>query len=230
MNDVESELFELADKNYLQFHKKILNDDMPIIGIRVPEVKNYAKKLSKENSLDYWLKSIKEDYYEEILLKGILIGLYKNLSIDELKRYIDYYVPKIRNWALCDTFCSGLKITNKYKKDVWKIIKNYLKSDKEFEVRFSLVMILNYYIDEEYLNDIFKIINNVKVDAYYTKMGNAWLISYCFIKFYDETYEFYKNNCTVDNWTYNKGIQKAIESYRLTDEQKNNLKKMKRVT
>lgn len=227
MNNVESELFNFADGDYLKFHKKILNDEMPIIGIRLPRLKEYAKKISKENSIDYWLKNIKEDYYEEILLKGILIGLYKNLSIDELNKYIDYYVPKIRNWALCDTFCSGLKITKKYKKEIWKTLQKYLKSSKEFDVRFALVMILNYYIDEEYLNEIFEIINNVKVDAYYTKMGNAWLISYCFIKYYDETLNFYKTDCHIDEWTYNKGIQKALESYRLTDEQKDTLKKMK---
>lgn len=227
-NKVREDFYEMADNDYAIFHKRIVNDDINIIGVRLPILREYAKKLSNENSLDYWLKYIEEDYYEEILIKGILIGLYKKLSFEELNGYIRYYVQKITNWALCDTFCSGLKITKKYKTEIWNIIKEYLKSEKEFEVRFALVMILNYYIEDEYIEDIFKIINKVKLDKYYTKMANAWLISYCFIKEYDKTIEFYKTKCKIDVWTYNKGIQKALESYRLTDEQKEELKEMRK--
>ncbi|MBQ9314802.1 MAG: DNA alkylation repair protein [Clostridia bacterium] len=227
-NKIEKELFKMADETYAEFHRGIVNDDIPIIGVRLPKLREYAKSLSKKDTLEFLLENIKEDYYEEILLKGILIGLYPKLSFEEVKKYIQYYVPKIRNWALCDSFCSSLKITKKYKSEIWKTIEGYLKSSKEFDVRFALVMILNYYIEDEYIKDIFKIINHVTVDEYYTKMANAWLISYCFIKYYDETLEFYQNNCQIDTWTYHKGIQKAIESYRLTKEQKDELKKLRK--
>lgn len=226
---MEDELLKMQDLKYREFHKKILGDNnIALIGIRVPILKEYAKKISKENELEFWLNNIEENYYEEIMLKGLIIGDYKNLTYNELERYIRYYVPKISNWALCDTFCSNLKITRKYKEEMWNLINEYLKSRKEFEVRFALVMILNYYITDDYINQIFNIVNEVMLDEYYVKMANAWLISYCFIKYFEKTKEFYKKDCKIDVWTYNKGIQKSIESYRLTNEQKNELRKLKK--
>ena len=226
---VEKDLIEMKDLEYKEFHKRILNDEnAKLIGIRLPKLREYAKKTKKEYGLQFLLDNINENYYEEIMLKGILIGEYKNLDIKDIEKYIKYYVPKISNWAICDTFCSGLKITKRYKDEIWKIIKKYLQSNEEFGVRFALVMILNYYITDEFIYEIFDIINNVKIDKYYTKMANAWLISYCVIKYYDKTLNFLKNECIIDTWTYNKGIQKSIESYRLTKEQKEELKKLKK--
>ena len=226
--NIEKELMEMADEAYLKFQQKLLNDKRRIIGIRIPLLRQYAKKLKDENSLEYWLKRIPENYYDEVLLKGVLIGLYPQMTLQEVKQYIAYYVPKITNWSLCDTFCSGLKITKKYLEDIWRVITPYLKSSKEFEVRFALVMILNYYIQEERLEEIFRIIASVKLEDYYAKMANAWLISYCFIKYYSKTLAFYQTNNTIDEWTYNKGIQKAIESYRLTEQQKKVLRNLKK--
>ena len=227
--EIEKDLLELADEKYKNFHKKILNDDKAnVIGVRLPELRNMAKRLKKENTLEYLLNNINENYYEELMLKAILIGEYRKLNWDELEKYIRYFVPKITNWALCDTFCSGLKICKQFKKEMWKLINEYLKSTKEFEVRFALVMILNYFIEDEYIDEIYKIINNVRLTEYYVKMANAWLISYCAIKYYDRTYDFLKKECKIDNWTYNKGIQKSIESFRLTKEQKENLKLLRK--
>ena len=227
-NKIEKELMEMRDEKYLAFHQRLLNDDIKIIGVRLPSLRAYAKKLSKESTLEFWIRNIKDDYYEEILLKGLLIGLYKNLTFKQLEKYIQYYVSKITNWALCDTFCSSLKITKKYKDEIWNLIQVYLKSNQEFEVRFALVMILNYYIDDEHIQDIFTMINHVKLDKYYTQMANAWLISYCFIKYYEQTLKFYQTNCKIDDWTYHKGIQKAMESYRLSAAQKEKLKSLRK--
>lgn len=231
--EVESKLLELADKEYLEFNQKLnkeeyLKNSKEQIGIRIPKLREYSKKLSKEHELDYLLENINENYYEEIMLKGFIIGQYKKLEWEELEKYISYFVPKISDWALCDTFCSSLKITKKYEKEIWNILPKYLKSTNEFDVRFALVMILGYYIKDEYIDKIYEIINNVKLDKYYVKMANAWLISYCIIEYYDKTVDFLKNKCTVDKWTYNKGIQKGVESFRLIKEQKEQLKQMKR--
>ena len=136
-------------------------------------------------------------------------------------------MPKIYNWGVCDTFCAGLKITRKYKKEMWDFIQKYLKSNKEFEIRFGVVMLLNYYIEEDYLEKDFKIFDKIKHDGYYVKMAVAWAISFCLIKFYDETVEYLKR-ANLDDWTYNKAIQKAIESYRISDTQKDDLRKMKK--
>ena len=102
-----------------------------------------------------------------------------------------------------------------------------MKSDKEFEIRFAIVMILDYYIDEEYLKEDFKIFDNIKHEGYYVKMAVAWAISICLIKYYEDTVKYLKKS-KIDNWTYNKAIQKAIESYRISDSQKEILRKMKK--
>lgn len=227
--NVKKDLKELVDLKYQEFHSNLCPGTDNILGIRVPVLRNYAKELSKQDSLDDLLHNIEDEYYEEIMLKGMLIGLAKNLEWKELENYIKKFVPKIDNWAICDVFCAGLKITKKYKKEMFSLLKGYLKSDKEFEVRFAVVMILDYYIETEYLEEDFQIFDKIKLDAYYVKMAVAWAISICFIKFYDKTLTYLKNNDKLDNWTYNKGIQKALESYRITEEQKEELRIWKKV-
>ena len=226
--EVKKKLLEHADEGYIEFSKNlgVGNAESKRIGVRIPILRKYAKELSKKYDLNFLIKNIDEEYYEELLLKGILIGEYSKLNWEELEKYIRYYVPKIYDWSLCDTFCSSLKISKKYLKKMWFLIQEYLKSNEEFEVRFALVMILNYYINDEYIEEIYKIVNNVTLDKYYVKMANAWLISYCVIKQYDKTLDFLKNNCKIDEWTYKKGIQKSLESYRVSEDCENELRKL----
>lgn len=224
--EIKQKLFELADEKYKQFHSNLCPGTDNILGVRIPILRNYAKKLIKQYKLDELLKNIDNEYYEEIMLQGMLIGLSKN-DIDIILKYIKDFVPKIDNWAICDVFCAGLKLTKKYKNEMWKFVCNYLESDNEFEVRFSLVMILGYYIEEQYLSMDFKIFDNITHTGYYVQMANAWAISLCLIKYYDETLQYLKN-CKLDKFTYNKALQKAIESFRITDKQKDELRKMKR--
>lgn len=226
--NIKKDLINLADSKYKKFHSNLCPGTNNILGVRVPVLRNYAKEISKDNNLEELLKMIDDEYYEEIMLQGMLIGLEKNISFEKLEQYIKAFVPKIDNWAVCDVFCAGLKITKKYKKEMNILIKEYLKSNKEFEIRFAIVMILDYYIEDTYLEEDFEIFNKVKSDQYYVKMAVAWAISICLIKYYNKTYEYLKNNKSLDMWTYNKAIQKAIESYRITNEQKEKLRKMKK--
>lgn len=229
--DIEKQLIEFSDTDFLEFSKGtgIANgESKEALGIRIPILRKFAKDLIKKYELDYLLKNINENYYEEVMLKGMLIALKKDLSWNQLEGYILYYVPKITDWALCDTFCSSLKLSKKYLEEIWELIKKYLESDKEFEVRFALVMILNYFLLDQYINDVFKIINKIKLDKYYVKMANAWLVSYCAIRYFDMTYDFLKEESKLDVWTHNKGIQKSTESFRLNKEQKEKLRGLKR--
>ncbi len=226
--EIEKNLFELSDEKYKKFHSSLCPGIENIIGIKVPILRNYAKKIIKIYSIEELLTYIEDNYYEKIMLKGMLIGL-SNESIGTILEYIKNFVSKINSWAICDTFCSGLKITKKYKKEIWKLIIKYSKSNKEYEIRFAVVMILNYYINEEYLEKDFEIFNSINNDGYYVKMAVAWAISVALIKFYNNTVK-YLENCKLDYFTYNKAIQKAIESYRITDNQKQSLKEMKKRT
>ena len=224
--NIKEDIIKLVDYRYKEFHSKLCPGINNILGVRVSVLRNYAKEIRKDSSLEKLLKIIDDEYYEEIMLQGMLIGLEKDISFEKLEEYIKLFVPKINNWAICDNFCAGLKITKKYKKEMWNFIQKYLKSDKEFEIRFAVVMILDYYIDEEYLKEDFKIFDDIKHEGYYVKMAVAWAISVCLIKYYEDTIEYLKTS-KIDNWTYNKAIQKAIESYRISDKKKQELRKMK---
>lgn len=224
---IKNKLFELADEKYKEFHGRLCPGVNNIIGIRVPVLRCYAKELMKKSSLKELWNQIDEEYYEEIMLKGMIIGLSKEEKIESIFDYIKQFVPKINNWAVCDVFCAGLKVTKKHKDKMWNFIQTYIKSDKEFEIRFGIVMILDYYIEKEFLEKNFKIFDAITSKEYYVQMAVAWAISICLIKFYDETIQYLKES-KLDKFTFNKSLQKAIESYRISDEQKQILRKMKK--
>ena len=226
---IKEKLVELADEKYREFHSKLCPNTNNILGVRVPVLRNYAKELIKEYSSEELLKNIDNQYYEEIMLQGMVIGLSKEKDFEIIKRYIENFIPKIDNWAVCDVFCAGLKITKKHKEEMWDFIQDYLKSKNEFYLRFAVVMILDFYIEKEYLDKNFEIFNNIESDQYYVQMAVAWAVSICLIKYYDETIKYLKSSkCKLDNFTYNKSLQKARESYRISKEQKEELQKMKR--
>ena len=225
--NIEKELFCLQDKKYQEFQKGLCPGIDNIIGIRVPILRNYAKELLKKYNFKELMECINDNYYEEIMLQGMLIGGAKE-EFNVIINYIKEFIPKIDNWAVCDTFCTGLKIAKKHKDEMWLFLQKYLKSKKEFEVRFGVVMILDYFIDEEHLEENFKIFNNIKVDKYYVQMAVAWAISICLIKYYDRTVKYLQKEADLDDFTYNKSIQKATESYRITDKQKDFLRSIKK--
>ena len=224
-NKIRQDLFEIQDLKYKEFHGSLCPDMDNIIGVRIPKLREYAKELYKSNKLEDI--KIGDKYYEELVIQGMLIGFQTKAPIEEAIKQVKEFVPKINSWAVSDTFCAGLKITKKYQTEMFKIIKEYLKSKQEYEVRFAIVMLLDYYINDQYIDQVLQILNNIKLDKYYVQMANAWAISICLIRYYNKTLEFLKTT-KIDDFTYNKGIQKAIESYRITKEQKDYLRTLKR--
>ena len=219
-NLIRKELFKLKDDKYKEFHSSLCPGVDNIIGVRVPVLRKYAKELAKNNWKENF-NQIQNDYYEEIMLQGMIIGIAIK-DIKELKRYLEDFIPKIDNWAVCDVCCAGLKITQKNQEEMWEFLQKYLKSDKEFEIRFAIVMLLDYYINENYTDRILKVFDNIKSNFYYVKMAVAWAISICYIKFPSKTEEYLQNN-NLDEFTYKKSIQKIKESYRVSKEQKQRL-------
>ena len=226
---IREHIFLLKDEKYKEFHGSLVPGEETIIGVRVPVLRQYAKELSKdwEGSICDLVKTIGNDYYEEIMLQVMIIGLVKRPGLSWLKQQIDQYVPKISNWAICDVFCAGLKATRNHMAEMYDYLQKFLESDDEYAVRFSVVMLLDYYVNEEYLDKLFHHADRIKHDGYYVKMAVAWMLSVCFVKFYDETKAYMKDS-VLDDFTYNKALQKARESYRLTPEQKAELNAMKR--
>lgn len=224
-NKIRQDLFAMQDLKYKEFHGSLCPDMDNIIGVRIPKLREYAKELYKSNNLEDI--KIEDKYYEELVIQGMLVGFQTKAPIEEVIKQVKEFVPKINSWAVCDTFCAGLKITKKYQTEMFKVIKEYLKSKQEYEVRFAIVMLLDYYINDQYIAQVLQILNNISLDKYYVQMANAWALSICLIKYYNKTLEFLKTT-KIDDFTYNKGIQKAIESYRITKEQKDYLRTLKR--
>ena len=222
LSKIQRELFNLQDKKYQEFSKKIITDtNYEIIGIRLPILRKYAKKIAKVNHLN----DFKNKYYEEVLLHGLYISNY-DCSYQEKVKLIDNYIPLIDSWGICDSFVASLKFIKKNKDDYYKYLKQYLKST-EFIQRYALVCLLDHYLDDNnYLDDIYKIIKNTRYKGYYSKMAAAWLLSYLFINDFDNCYKYVLDN-NLDEFVHKKGIQKAIESYRLSDLHKNKLRKIK---
>ena len=221
---IRDELFMLSDENFKKFHSNLCPNIDNIIGVRTPLLRKIAKDLSKNNYSLYLTKAY-SDYYEEIMIEGLTIG-YIKVDNETRFKYIKEFIPKINNWAICDTFCNNLKFTKKNMDEMWNFIINYLSSKKEFELRFAIVMMLNFYITPEYIDKVLEILNNISHDGYYVKMAVAWAISFAYIRFPDKTLSFLQNN-NLDKFTYNKSLQKIIESNRVSKEDKDLIRSMK---
>ena len=225
MYDLRDKLFELSDDKFKTFHSRLCPNTDNIIGVRLPLLRQLAKEIAKGDWRNF-LSNSKEEYYEEILINGLVIA-YAKCDVEERLNYIESFVPKIDNWAICDSFCNTLKFVNKNKEIMWKFIQPYLKSYNEFEIRFAVVIILNYYITEDYIDLVLKTLDNIKHDGYYVKMAVAWAISMCFVKFEEKTMAYLKDN-SLDDFTYNKSLQKICESLRIDKNTKELIKSMKR--
>ncbi len=220
------DMFDLKDEKYRQFHSNLCPNTDNIIGVRVPEIRKYVKKIIKEKP--YYLDEIKIEefkYYEEVLIYGLYIAMAK-LEQTILFEKLDIFVPLIDNWAICDIVSGSIKINKANKNAVYKYIKKYYTSKKEFERRFFIVMLF-HFLEDDYINQIIHDINNIDIKDYYVSMAIAWLISDIYIKYKDNCLQFLKDN-NLDDKTYNKACQKIIESNRVTKEEKNEIRKMKR--
>lgn len=222
---MKEHLLELAEEDYRIFSSKLLPNTKHILGVRLPLLRKIAKQIVKEDWRTY-LNTSSCEYYEEIMLQGMVIG-YAKADIEEILAYVTEFVPKIDNWSVCDSFCTGLKITKENKERVWEYLQPYFLSAQEFDVRFGVVMLLDFYIEKDYLHQVLNILDHIKQDGYYVKMATAWAISICYIKLPESTFLFLNKN-HLDDFTYNKALQKITESLTIDKETKSVIRRMKR--
>lgn len=223
-DEIRIELFNLIDEKYKKFHSKLCPNIDNILGVRLPLLRKISKNLSKDNWNEY-LENPYSDYYEEIMIEGLTIGYIKTDNESRFN-YMKNFIPKINNWGICDSFCNNLKFTKKNMKEVWEFIRPYSLSSKEFDIRFAVVMMLNFYIVDDYIDEILHILNNISHEGYYVKMAVAWAISFAYIHYPDKTLKFLENN-NLDKFTYNKALQKIIESNRVSKSDKDLMRTMK---
>ena len=219
-------LISIKDSKYKEFHSSlVLNSKYEMIGIRVPTMKDIAKKIAKTSNIDEFLKYAQDRFYEEVMIQGLVISHIKDEKL--FYKYFKKHINKIDNWALCDTFCSAIKIVEKYEDKYFKEAVDMSLSDKEFISRVGLIIILSHFVSEKYLDKIFEVLNKIKSDLFYINMAEAWLICELYIDYPKETKSFIKKN-NLNKFTQNKAISKIHDSYRVSKEEKEILKKYRK--
>lgn len=230
VEEVRERLIKVSEEDYKKFNKSLMPGVNLVLGVRMPKIRQVAKEIAKGDFRTY-LAEAKEkigegSYHEEIMMEGLVIA-YAKVDIEEYFSYLDAFVPKIHNWAVCDCCSSTLKFMNKYQEESFAYIQKYLKSDGEYELRFGIVSLLDHFINEAYIDRVLDICHHTKHEGYYVKMAVAWTLSICYIKFPEKTRALLEQNA-MDDFTHNKTIQKIRESYRVSKEEKEELKLLKR--
>ena len=222
---LQIELFSLQDLKYKEFHQKLMPtvDSDKVIGIRTPVLRKFAKEFGKRAEAEGFLKNLPHKYYEEDNLHAFLLEDIKDyeILIEELNKFL----PFVDNWATCDMMRP--KIFRKHKEELLEDIKKWLNSKDTYTIRFAVNCLMNYYLEDDFKSEYLQWVKNIESDEYYINMVRAWYFATALAKQYDETVKILENNA-LDKWTHNKTIQKAIESYRITKEQKEYLKTLKR--
>lgn len=225
LEEIRTQLFMLQDLKYQQFHSSLCPGISNIIGVPVPKIRKLVKQILKKDYEKY-LNLVDNRYYEETMIEGLIIATSK-MSLEQKFFYLQRFVPKIDNWAICDTVCSSFKWSEKELPLVWNFIISYQHSKQEFELRFMIVMMMDYFILEPYLPQVFMVIDSISVDDYYTNMAIAWLVSVAFVKNKKKTLDYLKKN-HLSSFTYQKALQKIIESNRVSKEDEDMIRKMKK--
>lgn len=213
-------LRSLEDKKYKEFHKGIIgNTNLDIIGIRVPIMRKIAKEISKGN-VDEFFKYMGNTYYEEVMIYGFVLASSDEEYID---RYLMDFINKIDNWGICDSFVSSLKIINKKMGKYWMYFTNLIDLNNEFQTRVSIVVFMNYYLCDNYIDRVLKIVSSIRTDYYYINMAISWLLSIAIIDYQDKVVELLKSN-KLSKFVQNKTISKIQDSYRVSKEVKEMVK------
>lgn len=224
--NIKQRLLDDSEKDFQQFSAALIPNISNVLGVRLPKLRKIAKEIYKSGEWENFIKQNKFEYMEEVMLQGMVIGLVK-LPPEKILELVKNFIPKINNWSVCDSFCNSLKFTQQNKNLVWEFIQPYFKSTNEYDIRFAYVMLISYYIDTEFISDVLKLIDEFKDERYYARMAAAWALSICYTKFPEKTFEYLKKS-KLDDWTFNKSIQKICESLRVDKSTKNMLKYLKR--
>ncbi len=227
--EIRKNLEESSDEKYGLFHSKLVPGVSRIMGVRVPEVRKIAKKAAadwEEYLEEAEKKTASECYQEELMVHGMTIG-YAKMDRDERIRHLDRFVPRINSWAVCDTCVNTYKFMEK-EPDYWyEYLMKYRESREEYEVRFLLTALLSHFVNEDYIDRVLGVSSGIRHEGYYVRMANAWLVQVCYVKYPEKTRHFLEKS-TLDDFTHNKAIQKIRESYRVSREEKEELKLLKR--
>ncbi len=222
---IRRELETIAETDYKKFSASLIPGEEHLLGVRLPELREIAKRTAKTDDWQEYL-ACEPYYFEETMLQGMIIGAV-TLPAEKRLSYIADFIPRIGNWSVCDSFVSGLKFTKTSLELVWDFIQPYLKCDEEFSIRFAVVMMMNYYLTDDYIDRVLELLDQVKHNAYYVKMAVAWALATALAKQPEKTWAYFQcHHLDADTWR--KTIQKCMESYRISEEHKTALRTIRR--
>lgn len=210
-------LKEYQDIEYREFYIKIIKSEVNIIGVRDPILKDIAKILSKSH-WENFIKQVQHIYYEESIIHGYIIG-YAKMGKEEHLKYLDEFVTYIDNWALCDAAVASFKFIKKEREFFFNYVKQYCFNENNWIKRAGIVMLLKFYLVDDYIDEVIEICSKIDVDNYYVDMARAWLLSEIFVKYEDKILILFDENILPAN-IQNKAIQKIKDSSRVSTEQK----------
>ena len=224
MTDVQAELFSARDSKYRQFQIKLLPTVEPesIIGVRTPQLRAIAKRLIKEPVAAEFLKTLPHKYFDENQLHAFMISEIKDFG--ECVNEVCLFLPFVDNWATCDQLSP--KVLGRHKAELSVYIKRWINSKETYTVRFGIGMLLAYFLDADFLPEYLDFVSAIRSDEYYINMMIAWFFATALAKQYDAALPYIENR-RLDAFAHNKAIQKACESYRVPDEHKEYLRKLK---
>lgn len=222
--EIQKHLFKLQDLKYREFHKKLIPNIDPdlVIGVRTPALKLYAKELVKDKMPEDFLNSLPHKYYDENQLHAFIISMEKDFKTSV--NYIERFLPYINNWATCDQL---LPVSFKKNHDrILPYVKKWISSKKTYTVRFAIGVLMHHFLKEDFRPEYLEMVASVKSDEYYINMMRAWYFATALTFQYEETISYLEEK-RLDEWTHNKTVQKACESFRVSNEQKQYLRSLK---
>ena len=224
IHDVQKRLFEMQDAEYRDFHAKLVPtmEKTKFIGIRTPMLRKFAKKFGKTEESEIFLQVLPHQYYEENNLHGLLIEQIRDYDkcLEELERFL----PFIDNWATCDLL--AVKTVKNHLDLYISEVYRWMESDQPYTIRFGVNMLMKYYLGDNFKIEYPEKVAAIRSEEYYVNMVRAWYFATALAKQYEQILPFLEER-RMDLWTHNKTIQKAIESYRITSEQKEYLRTLK---
>ncbi|SCY55657.1 3-methyladenine DNA glycosylase AlkD [Lachnospiraceae bacterium XBB2008] len=222
--DIRSKLFELQDIKYRDFQAKLIptTDPDSVIGVRTPDLRKLAKQLVKEPDTAEFLNALPHEYFDENQLHAFILSEMKDYPrcIDEVCRFLPY----VDNWATCDQMSP--KIFKKNRNDLLTYINKWIASDETYTIRFGVGMLMEHFLDEDFGLSYPEMVASLRSDEYYVNMMIAWYFATALAKQYESIIPYIEEK-RLAVWTHNKAIQKSVESYRITPEQKTYLKSLK---
>lgn len=222
--EIQERLFEMQDVEYQAFQCKLMPTVEPdsVIGVRMPQLRQFAKEIAKREDIGDFLEQLPHQYYEENNLHGLIVEAMKDydLCIAQLDRFLPY----VNNWATCDMMSP--KIFKKHLSQLFQPIQRWMEAEDVYMVRFGIGMLMKFYLDDAFEPEYLEWVAAIQSDEYYINMMIAWYFATALAKQYDSTIPFLEKR-QLSTWVHNKTIQKAIESYRIKDDRKTYLRTLR---